>query len=78
MFEEPTAIATIMAVAQAVKKLGFPTKFIPALNLILGVIVGVGMNQFNADGLVKGLMIGASACGIFDFNKKCFIPAEKQ
>lgn len=63
-------VALIMALAQLIKEVGFPAKFIPLVDLILGIISGVcvyglmlgyGVGQ----GILLGIALGLSACGLF-------------
>lgn len=63
-------VALIMALAQLIKEIGFPAKFIPAVDLVLGIISGIcvyglmlgyGIGQ----GLLLGIALGLSACGLF-------------
>lgn len=63
-------IALIIAIAQLIKELGFPTKYLPVIDLVLGIISGVcvfgllgGMGI--AYGLLLGIALGLSACGLF-------------
>ena len=63
-------VALIMALAQLIKEIGFPAKFIPVVDLVLGIISGIlvyglmlgyGIGQ----GLLLGIALGLSACGLF-------------
>lgn len=69
-FEESSYVAVIILLAQVCKLLGFPKKYIPALNLVLGVAISFILYSVSRDSLFKGLLFGAGASGIFDFGKK--------
>ena len=65
-----TQIALIIALAQLFKEVGFPTKYIPLLDLGLGilsgvVIFGIFMGQGIIVGVLLGIAEGLSACGLF-------------
>lgn len=62
--------ALVIGLAELAKKCGLPSKWIPLLDVILGLLGGIfvfGL-EFNY-GLLKGFMlglaIGLSACGLF-------------
>lgn len=42
-----------------------PTRFVPLTALVLGLILGV-VAEFSLLGLVTGVAIGLSSCGLFD------------
>lgn len=63
-------VALIIALAQLIKEVGCPAKFIPVVDLVLGIISGIlvyglmlgyGIGQ----GLLLGIALGLSACGLF-------------
>lgn len=63
-------VAIIVALAELVKKLGLDKRYIPLVDLALGVLSGVlinviymGMNWI--EGIVIGTALGLSACGLF-------------
>ena len=63
-------IALVMGLAEMVKKIGFPTKYIPLLDVVLGltgglVVYGYLMKYGLIKGFMIGLAIGLSACGLF-------------
>lgn len=63
-------VALIMALAELIKSLGCPTKFIPLIDLVLGIISGIcvfGLMQGMgiANGIMIGLALGLSACGLY-------------
>lgn len=67
----PTSqVALIMALAQLIKQVGFPTKYIPIIDLVLGLISGIcvyGIIQQMgiAYGILIGIALGLAACGLF-------------
>lgn len=63
-------VALIIGIAQLIKNIGFPVKFIPLTDLLLGLLSGVVVYGYEFDlGIIKGVMIGLamglSACGLF-------------
>lgn len=67
------AIAVVMAGVKVAREAGLPSKYAPATSLGLGVVTGLMMASQNGDqwmaGVVAGVLIGASACGIYDAGK---------
>lgn len=68
------AIAVIMAIVKVAREVGLPSKYAPALSLGVGVVIGIGVALQSGDlwltGLPVGILLGASACGIYDLGKK--------
>ncbi|KXY83438.1 holin [Bacillus cereus] len=63
-------IGIVVGLSQIVKTIGLQTKYIPLLNLTLGIVLGV----LFLDGDIKtnvfqGIIIGLSASGLFDHTK---------
>ncbi len=63
-------VALIIGLAQLVKGLGLNTKFIPLFDVALGLLGGIVLYGIEAGlGITKGVMIGLaiglSACGLF-------------
>lgn len=63
-------VALIIGLAEAVKSIGFPKRYIPIFDIVLGLISGLVVYGYEYHlGLVKGFMlglaIGLSACGLF-------------
>lgn len=63
-------IALIMAIAEVVKKLGLKSKYIPLVDLALGLIAGLiiytaHLGYAPVEGIVVGIALGLSACGLF-------------
>jgi hypothetical protein len=64
-------IPVIVFVEEVFKKIGLPSKYIPVINVALGLFTGI---VFNLDDIVKGITIGIvlglSAGGFYDLIKK--------
>lgn len=63
-------VALIIGLAQMAKNIGFPTKFIPLFDVVLGIISGLVVYGYEYNlGLIRGFMLGLamglSACGLF-------------
>ncbi|MES5847924.1 MULTISPECIES: holin [unclassified Bacillus cereus group] len=63
-------IGVVVGLSQIVKIIGLQTKYVPLLNLTLGIVLGV----LFLDGDIKtnvfeGIIIGLSASGLFDHTK---------
>lgn len=71
MLLQPAAqVALIMALAQLIKEVGLNAKYIPIVDVVLGLISGIcvyGLLQGMgiAYGIIIGLALGLSACGLF-------------
>ncbi|MDA1775470.1 holin [Bacillus cereus] len=70
MFEITIMIGIVVGLSQIVKTIGLQTKYVPLLNLTLGIVLGV----LFLDGDIKinvfqGIIIGLSASGLFDYTK---------
>lgn len=67
-------VAFIMAIAELAKNYGFPTKYIPILDVVLGVLIGIAVHTLSqglgvVEGIILGLAAGLSACGLFSGTK---------
>jgi len=63
-------VALIIGIAEIVKKLGLPTRYIPLVDLGLGLISGICVYVLSkgydwVSGVMIGIAIGLSACGLF-------------
>lgn len=63
-------VALIMALAEVVKRIGLDTKWIPLVDLGLGIVAGLLIYTAHLgfspiEGLVVGIACGLSACGLF-------------
>lgn len=60
------AVALIMGAAELLKKVGFNAKFIPVINVILGLVAGIALNPADViAGVFTGLAVGLSAGGLY-------------
>lgn len=63
-------VALIMALAELCKQLGLDKKYIPIIDVILGLISGLGvfcllLHYSVPESIILGLALGLSACGLF-------------
>lgn len=63
-------VGLIMALAEVIKRLGLDARFIPVVDVALGVISGIViytlyLSMHPVEGLVIGVALGLSACGLF-------------
>lgn len=63
-------IALIIGIAEVIKRLGLPKRWIPLIDLLLGLISGIcvyglHLNYDIVESIVIGLAMGLSACGLF-------------
>ncbi|MBG9511865.1 holin [Bacillus thuringiensis] len=63
-------IGIVVGLSQIIKTIGLQTKYVPLLNVTLGIVLGV----LFLDGDIKtnvfqGIIIGLSASGLFDHTK---------
>lgn len=70
-------VALIVGLAEVLKRLGCPTKYIPLVDLLLGLVSGVCiygmvMGFGMAKGVILGIALGLSACGLFSGIKNTF------
>ncbi|TKI14556.1 holin [Bacillus wiedmannii] len=70
MIEISVIIAVVVGLSQIAKTIGLQTKYVPLLNLTLGIVLGVlflgGDIKTN---VCQGIIIGLSASGLFDHTK---------
>jgi len=60
------AVLLIMGIAEMLKGLGFNAKFLPIVNLMLGLAAGIILNQNDVlKGIFTGLAVGLSASGLY-------------
>jgi Phage holin family Hol44, in holin superfamily V len=64
-------IAVLIGISQVAKELGLKTKYIPLLNLVLGIVLSAFFITDLAvqERILQGLIIGLSASGLFDQSK---------
>lgn len=63
-------VALVMAIAEAAKIIGLKSRFIPILDVVVGILFGIlnftiYQNMQIFEGIILGLAIGLSACGLF-------------
>jgi len=63
-------IALIVGVAEIVKRLGLEKRFVPVLDIVLGLTCGICVYTLSMgypvyQGILIGLALGLSACGLF-------------
>lgn len=63
-------VALIIALAEVCKKIGVETRWIPLIDIFLGLLSGVFiygmmMKKGVANGLLVGIALGLCACGLF-------------
>ena len=60
-------VPLIVGLSEVVKRLGVPSKFLPLLNIVLGLAAGlIFLNPGDLKaGVIQGLYIGLSAGGLF-------------
>ena len=63
-------VALIVGLAEVIKRIGLPSKWIPLIDVALGAILGafvdgllLGMGV--PQGIIVGIILGLSACGLF-------------
>lgn len=76
-------VALIIGLVEVAKRVGFPLRFIPLLDLGLGLASGIGVYGFAlghgiVNGVLVGFALGLSACGLFSGVKNTFEKDEKQ
>lgn len=70
MIELSVLTAIIIGLSQVAKIAGFPVKFIPILNIGIGVIISV-VYHYNdiKSGVINGIVAGLSASGLYSGTK---------
>lgn len=60
-------VALIMGLAELIKRLGLDKRWIPLIDLALGILSGVVVyGQYGlVNGVIIGIALGLSACGLF-------------
>ena len=63
-------VGLIMGIAEIIKRAGLEAKYIPLVDIGLGLLSGIGIYGYGlgyglAKGIVIGLSFGLEACGIF-------------
>lgn len=63
-------LAIIIGIAEVIKRVGLKSKYIPLVDLALGLIAGLvvytaHLGYAPVEGIVVGIALGLSACGTF-------------
>jgi hypothetical protein len=71
LIELGVIIAILVGLSQVGKNLGLPTKYVPLMNLILGVVAGLTTVEAPTiqEKFIFGVMAGLSASGLYDQSK---------
>jgi len=60
------AVGLILGISSVLIQLGFNKKFIPLVNLILGLVSGIALNPTDIkQGIFVGLAVGLSVSGLY-------------
>ena len=70
-------VALIIGIAEVIKRVGCPSRWIPLIDLGFGLLSGILVYGINLKygipiGIVVGLALGLSACGLFSGIKNTF------
>lgn len=57
----------ITGMNMAIKKTGFPVRYLPLLSMVLGIAGTLLLGGLSAAGVIAGLVIGLSAVGLYEF-----------
>ena len=63
---ELLSIPAILAIVEALKLAGVPSKYAPLISIILGIIAGLLVVEMTIDGGIMGLVLGLGASGLYD------------
>ncbi len=63
-------VALIMALAEVIKRIGLDSRWIPLVDLGLGIVAGLAVYTGHlgysvVEGIIVGIACGLSACGLF-------------
>lgn len=75
-------VALIMGLAEVIKRMGLESRWIPLVDLGLGILSGVGVYGYALkygliDGIILGIALGLSACGLFSGIKNTLESGER-
>ncbi|OZV11300.1 hypothetical protein CIW83_15075 [Tissierella sp. P1] len=67
-------IPLLIGILEVLKKVGLKEKYVPAISVSLGIVIGIGLfgNGDTKAGLVQGIFIGLSAVGLYSGTKNAF------
>ena len=60
-------VAIVVGLTEVIKKTGMPTKYLPFVALVIGVLLGYGTD--GTDGILNGIIMGLVASGSYDVGK---------
>lgn len=71
MVEIAVIIAVLIGFSEVAKKMGLPEKYVPLMNLVLGIVAGMvgGFGVTLFESILTGAIIGLSASGLYDQKK---------
>lgn len=58
-------IPVIVGILEVFKKLGLPTKYVPLVSLMFGILASISLNGLAVEYFIQGLIFGLSACGLY-------------
>jgi len=80
MFDEKLImilVPVVMALSEVFKRTGLPKKFIPAVNLVLGLISAIAyVDQGIKIAIFNGIVIGLASSGVYDITLKSLKKSE--
>ncbi len=64
-------IPLLIGILEVLKKVGLKEKYVPAVSVLLGIVIGIGLfgNGDIRAGVVQGIFIGLSAVGLYSGTK---------
>ena len=66
---ELLTIPAIVALVEALKLAGLPSRFAPLVSIVIGIIAGLFVVDMAVSGGIMGAVIGLSASGLYDTSK---------
>jgi len=66
------AVVIIIGISEAIKRLGFKKKFIPIINVILGILTGILITNDLVRGIILGSVVGLGASGLYSSGKNVY------
>ena len=60
-----TAVPVIIALTQMIKQMGFPNRYLPVVNLVLGVVAAVILFHVSVLSITTGIVYGLTAAGLY-------------
>ncbi|GIW63195.1 MAG: hypothetical protein KatS3mg090_1021 [Patescibacteria group bacterium] len=62
-------IPSIIVLNQVLKEVGVPSRFIPLVNILMGVVAMVLIEGFSVETVLEGIVVGGAAGGLYDLKK---------